>query len=167
VITRATDKFVEDGADLARRCDEARQRGFKVVLTNGTFDVVHVGHVRCLEEAKDLGDLLVVGINADASVRAYKGPERPLVPERERAEVVGALGCVDLVHIFQETTAEALLRLVRPHVWAKGTDYAEDTLPEGPVARELGALVAIVGDPKEHAATRLVAELRNRRQREE
>jgi len=115
----------------------------RVVLTNGVFDLLHVGHLRYLRSAKALGDILVVGINADASVRALK-PGRPLVPESERAELVAGLDPVDFAVIFAEPTADALLRAVRPAVYVKGADYSAATLPEAATARALGAELAFV-----------------------
>ena len=138
---------------LIARVAIARRNGARVVLANGCFDLLHVGHVRYLEGACALGDLLVVGINADEQVRKLKGEGRPLVPERERAEMVAALRAVDFVTIFQEPTVEALLRAVRPDIHAKGTDYTEETVPEREVVRSLGGRVAIVGDPKQHSTS--------------
>jgi rfaE bifunctional protein nucleotidyltransferase chain/domain len=115
----------------------------RVVLTNGVFDLLHVGHLRYLRQARALGDLLVVGINADATVRALK-PGRPLVPESERAELVAALEPVDYATIFAEATADALLRALRPSVYVKGADYTEATLPEAAIARALGAQLVFV-----------------------
>src|ERR671914_254623 len=115
----------------------ARKNGARIVFANGCFDLLHVGHVRYLEGARALGDLLVVGVNADEQVRALKGEGRPLVPERERAELVSALRAVDFVTIFNEPTVEALLRAVRPDIHAKGTDYTEETVPERDVVRSL------------------------------
>ncbi len=157
---RTSAKIILDRAGLVRRSEELRSSGLRIVLTNGTFDLLHVGHVRALEEARAQGDVLVVGINSDASVRAYKGPGRPVVPEAERAEIVAALGCVDLVTVFDEPTAEALIRAVRPAVHAKGQDYTEASVPERAVVLEVGGRVAIVGDPKDHAASDLIARIR-------
>lgn len=112
----------------ARDAARARRRGERVVFTNGCFDLLHVGHVRSLEEARRLGDRLVVGVNSDASVRRIKGPERPLLPARQRAEVLAALACVDRVVIFPESTPLALIRAIRPDVLAKGGDWAEDAI---------------------------------------
>lgn len=155
-------KIVSDRARLTRQLDQWRSAGRRIVLSNGTFDLLHVGHVRSLEDARTRGDVLVVGLNTDASVRTYKGPGRPVVPEGERAEIVAALACVDLVTLFDEPTAEQLIRLVRPDVWAKGRDYTEETLPEAAVVRELGGDIAIVGDPKDHAASDLIARIQER-----
>lgn len=131
----------------------ARKNGARVVLANGCFDILHVGHVRYLEAARALGDLLVVGVNSDAQVRQLKGEGRPFVPERERAEVVASLRAVDLVTIFNEPTVTELLLAVRPDIHAKGTDYTEDSVPEREVVRAYGGRVAIVGDPKNHSST--------------
>ncbi len=133
----------------------ARKNGARVVFANGCFDILHVGHVRYLEAARSLGDLLVVGVNGDEQVRALKGAGRPLVPERERAEVVASLRAVDLVTIFHEPTVEALLLAVRPDIHAKGTDYTEETVPERDVVRSFGGRVQIVGDPKDHSSTEM------------
>ena len=144
---------------LIARVAIARRNGARVVLANGCFDILHVGHVRYLEGARALGDLLVVGINSDEQVRALKGEGRPLVPERERAELIAALRVVDFVTIFNEPTVEALLRAIRPDVHAKGTDYTEETVPERDVVLSLGGRVAIVGDPKQHSTSEMVKSL--------
>jgi rfaE bifunctional protein nucleotidyltransferase chain/domain len=138
---------------LIARVAIARRSGARIVLANGCFDILHVGHVRYLEGARALGDLLVVGINSDEQVRALKGDGRPLVPERERAEMVAALRAVDFVTIFPEPNVESLLRSIRPDIHAKGTDYTEETVPERDVVRSLGGRVAIVGDPKHHSTS--------------
>jgi rfaE bifunctional protein nucleotidyltransferase chain/domain len=137
----------------------ARRHGARIVLANGCFDILHVGHVRYLEAAKGLGDLLVVGINSDEQVRRLKGTGRPFVPERERAEVIASLRAVDLVTIFNEPTVEALLAALRPDIHAKGTDYTEETVPEREAVRAYGGRVAIVGDPKDHSSSQMVMQL--------
>src|SRR5918998_4573121 len=141
---------------LIARVAIARKGGARVVFANGCFDILHVGHVRYLEAARALGDLLIVGVNGDAQVRALKGEGRPFVPERERAEVIAALRSVDLVTIFHEPTVEALLLAVRPDIHAKGTDYTAETVPERDVVRSYGGRVAIVGDPKDHSSTEMI-----------
>jgi D-glycero-beta-D-manno-heptose 1-phosphate adenylyltransferase len=141
---------------LIARVAIARKHGARIVLANGCFDILHVGHVRYLEGAKALGDLLVVGVNADAQVRQQKGEGRPFIPERERAEIVASIRAVDFVTVFQEPTVEALLLSLRPDIHAKGTDYTEETVPERDVVRSFGGRVAIVGDPKEHSSTEMV-----------
>jgi rfaE bifunctional protein nucleotidyltransferase chain/domain len=153
-------KITRDAGALERLVGEVRARGGRIVLTNGAFDLLHVGHVRSLEHAKSLGDLLVVAVNSDRSVRALKGPGRPIVPELERAEIVAALGCVDVVTIFDETTVEETIRRVRPHVHAKGRDYTAESVPERKLVESLGGTVAIVGDPKDHATSGLIERIR-------
>ncbi len=139
----------------------ARRNGARIVLANGCFDLLHVGHVRYLEAARALGDLLVVGVNSDAQARALKGAGRPFVNERERAEVVASLRAVDLVIIFHEPTVEGLLLAVRPDYHAKGTDYTEETVPERDVVRSYGGRVRIVGDPKDHSSTGMLLKVKS------
>jgi rfaE bifunctional protein nucleotidyltransferase chain/domain len=141
---------------LIARVAIARKHGARIVLANGCFDILHVGHIRYLEGAKALGDVLVVGINADEQVRAQKGEGRPVLPERERAELIAAIRAVDFVTIFPEPTVEQLLLSIRPDIHAKGTDYTEETVPERDVVRSYGGRVAIVGDPKDHSSTEMV-----------
>lgn len=135
--------MVVDLPALRAAVDAARSAGQRVVLTNGVFDLLHVGHLRYLRQARSEGDVLVVGINADASVRGLK-PGRPLVPESERAELVAALDPVDYAVVFAEPTADTLLRTVRPDVYVKGGDYTEATLPEAATVREVGARLVFV-----------------------
>ncbi len=141
---------------LIARVAIARRSGARIVLANGCFDILHVGHVRYLEAARGFGDMLVVAVNSDAQVRALKGEGRPFVPERERAEVIAALRAVDLVTIFHEPTVEALLLAIRPDIHAKGTDYTPDTIPERDVVRSYGGRVAVVGDAKDHSSTDVI-----------
>src|SRR5262245_3694378 len=131
----------------------AKQR---IALANGLFDLLHVGHVRYLEAAKREGDVLVVGINSDASAKELKGPGRPVVPQNERAEIVAALACVDYVTLFDEPTVEPLIRALAPVIHCKGTDYTPETVPERRAVLETGGRVAIVGDPKDHATRDLI-----------
>lgn len=138
-----------------------RRAGKRVVLTNGVFDLLHVGHLRSLRAARAEGDALIVGVNVDATVRSLKpGGGRPLVPEAERAELVAALEPVDAVVVFAEPTADALLRLVRPDVYVKGGDYADDTLPERVTAREVGAEVRFLPLVPGRSTTDLLRRLR-------
>ncbi len=141
---------------LIARVAIARKHGARIVLANGCFDILHVGHIRYLEGAKQLGDVLVVGVNSDEQVRMQKGEGRPLVPERERAEIIAAIRAVDFVTIFTEPTVEQLLLSIRPDIHAKGTDYTEDSVPERDVVRSFGGRVMIVGDPKDHSSTEMV-----------
>jgi D-glycero-beta-D-manno-heptose 1-phosphate adenylyltransferase len=129
---------------LLQRTAALRARRERLVLTNGCFDLLHVGHVRYLQAARRLGDFLVVGVNSDASVRQLKGPTRPVVPAVERAEVVAALGCVDAVVIFDSATAEPLVAALRPEVYVKGADYSEVTLPEARLVRAYGGTVTLL-----------------------
>ncbi len=134
----------------------ARAPELRVVLANGCFDVLHVGHVRYLEDARARGDLLVVALNTDESVRALKGPTRPLTPLAERAELVAALRCVDFVTVFGERDLELTLRALRPSVHAKGTDYTAQDVPEAAVDRELGIEIAICGDAKQRSSSAII-----------
>lgn len=136
-----------------------RKAGKRVVFTNGCFDLLHVGHLRYLEGAKSLGDILVVGINGDRSVRKLKGPGRPLMLEKARAELVAGFSCTDYVLIFPELTVEKTLLALRPHVHAKGSDYSADTVPERDVVRSFGGRVAIVGGPKVRSTRNLVKQV--------
>ncbi|MGB7068388.1 MAG: D-glycero-beta-D-manno-heptose 1-phosphate adenylyltransferase [Pyrinomonadaceae bacterium] len=133
-----------------------RNDGAKVVLANGCFDLIHAGHIRYLAGARALGDLLVVGINSDRQVKRLKGDGRPFIDEQERAEIIAALRCVDIVTVFDEPTVEELIIAIRPDVHAKGTDYTTETVPERDVVRSFGGQVAIVGDPKDHSSTQLI-----------
>ena len=139
-----------------------RAAGKSIAFANGVFDLLHVGHVRYLEGAAIEADRLVVAVNADSSVRALKGPDRPVLPEHDRAELVAALRCVDAVVVFDEATVTPLLELLKPDVHCKGTDYTEDTVPERHVVKSYGGRVAIVGDPKDHNTSTLLARLATR-----
>jgi rfaE bifunctional protein nucleotidyltransferase chain/domain len=130
-----------------------------IAMANGVFDLFHVGHLRYLEAAAALADVLVVAVNSDASTRAYKGPGRPVIPEAERAEIVAGLACVDHVLIFDEPNVERVLSVLRPDVHAKGTDYTEATVPERAIVEGYGGRVAICGDPKDHSSSALIEKL--------
>jgi len=150
---------------LRTRVEEWRRAGERIVLANGNFDLLHVGHVRYLRGAKELGGKLVVAINSDASVRVLKGEARPIMPEEERAEIVAALSDVDAVVIFPELDVRALIRELRPDIQAKGTDYTAETVPERDVVGEYGGRVAIVGDAKDHSTSEIIrSRLSSRRQ---
>ena len=140
-----------------------RQAGKSVALTNGLFDLLHVGHLRSLEGAAAEADLLVVAINSDRSARQLKGPSRPVIPEDERAELVAGFAVVDYVTVFDELDARVLLRAVRPDVHCKGSDYTADTVPEADLAEELGWRVTIVGDAKRHATSSLIERIKKPR----
>ena len=145
--------------ELITRINAERENGARVVLANGCFDVLHVGHVRYLAGARELGDVLVVGVNSDEQVALLKGPGRPVLPENERAELVAALESVSYVTVFNEPTVEELLLALKPDIHAKGTDYTEDSVPERDVVRSYGGRVAIVGDPKDHSTSAILTRL--------
>ncbi len=154
-----TEAVILDRQQLIEHVQAARESGAQIVLANGCFDVLHVGHVRYLAGARELGDVLVVGINSDEQVARLKGPGRPVLPANERAELVASLESVTYVTIFDEPTVEDLLLMLKPDVHAKGTDYTEDTVPERAVVRSYGGRVAIVGDPKDHSTSAILTRL--------
>ena len=156
---RSLDATILERNELAERVSDLRAEGAAVVFANGCFDLFHVGHLRYLEGAAALGDVLVVAINSDRQARELKGEGRPFTPENERAEIVAALKCVDFVTIFDEPTVEELLLALKPDFHAKGTDYTVDTVPEREVVRSYGGTVAIVGDPKDHSSTEIIERL--------
>jgi len=157
----SADNKVLDRNALRERVAQWRHAGERIILTNGCFDVLHVGHIRYLRGAKALGGRVVVAVNDDASVRALKGEGRPRMPAAERAEIVSALEPVDAVVIFSEPDVRALLRELRPDIHAKGTDYTAETVPERDVVAEYGGRVAIVGDPKDHSTSDLLRKWKN------
>jgi rfaE bifunctional protein nucleotidyltransferase chain/domain len=147
-------------AEVRLRVGETKAAGRTVALGNGCFDILHVGHVRYLQAARAEADALVVGVNADASVRRLKGPGRPILPAEERALLVASLRAVDHVVLFEEDDVRGLLLALRPDVHCKGTDYTPETVPERDVVRSYGGRVAIVGDPKDHDTRNLIARIR-------
>ncbi len=147
--------------ELIKHVESAREADARIVFANGCFDVLHVGHVRYLAGARALGDVLIVGVNSDAQVAIQKGAGRPVLPATERAEIVDALEPVTYVTIFDEPTVEQLLLALKPDVHAKGTDYTTETVPERDVVRSYGGQVAIVGDPKDHSTSAIIARLGN------
>ena len=151
-----TKSKILDRAALRRQVQRWRQAGEHITLANGCFDLLHVGHVRYLHAAKELGGRLIVAINSDDSVRSLKGEGRPLMPAEERAEILAALSDVDAVVVFPERDVRALIGEIRPDVQAKGTDYTADSVPEADTVREYGGEVAIVGDPKKHSASEII-----------
>jgi D-glycero-beta-D-manno-heptose 1-phosphate adenylyltransferase len=142
---------------------EHKKRGHRIVFANGCFDALHVGHVRYLQGARIEGDVLIVGVNDDASVAALKGTGRPILGESARAQLVAAVRAVDYVVLFGESSVESLLEQLRPDVHAKGTDYTAETVPERAAAARLGIRVAIVGDPKDHSTRELLESVRQAR----
>jgi rfaE bifunctional protein nucleotidyltransferase chain/domain len=152
-------------SDLPALRARARRAGKSIALANGIFDLFHVGHLRYLEGAKALADVLVVAVNSDASTRRNKGPDRPVVPEAERAEIVAALACVDHVVVFGSRTVVPLIRKLRPDVHVKGTDYTPETIPEAAEVARFGGRAAVAGDPKDHSTTDILRRLSPRRRR--
>jgi rfaE bifunctional protein nucleotidyltransferase chain/domain len=138
----------------------AKQRDRKIVFANGCFDVLHVGHIRYLQGAKDAADILVVGVNGDDSVRELKGEGRPVMPAKERAELVASIKGVDYVTIFNERSPARLLGVLKPDFQAKGTDYTPDAVPEAEVVKSYGGRVIIVGDPKDHSTSAILEKMR-------
>jgi len=158
-MREAASKIVSRDA-LRQGLTEHKRHGRRIVLANGCFDTLHVGHIRYLEGARREGDILVVGVNADSSVCNLKGPGRPVLDENARAQLVAALRSVDYVVLFAEPNVEALLEELRPGVHAKGTDYTVESVPERAVAARLGIRVAIVGDPKDHSTRDFLESIR-------
>ena len=145
--------------EAGRLAERLHAEGRRIVLANGCFDLLHVGHVRYLDAARRLGDVLFVGVNSDAAVARLKGPGRPLMPAAERVEVLSALRAVDHVVVFDDDTADALIAAIRPDVHAKGTDYTPESVPERETVRAYGGRVAIVGDPKAHATRDVIGRI--------
>ena len=155
-----TARFIPDHDELARVVASLKAEGKTVVFVNGCFDLLHVGHIRYLRGAKAEGDVLLLALNDDASVRGNKGEGRPVQPEGELVEVVSALEMVDLVTLFSDPTVDALLDHLRPDVHAKGTDYTEETVPERETVLAYGGRIAIVGDRKDHSSSSLLTVIR-------
>ena len=152
-------KVLLDRHELLSAINTHKGKGQKIVLTNGCFDLIHVGHMRCLKGAKEEGDILIVGVNSDASMRALGKQGRPLMPENERLEILSAIIYIDYLTLFSEPTVDNLLQWIRPHVYAKGTDYTEENVPERKTALSINARIAIVGDPKNHSSTAYLKEI--------
>ena len=149
-------------SELTAIVQDLRAEGKRLILTNGTFDILHVGHVRYLEAARALGDILVVGVNSDTSARGNKGPGRPVVPGNERAEIIAALRCVDYVTIFDEPTAIHLVQTLRPDIYVKGGDYdGSKPLPEAEAAHAYGGKVQIIPFVPGHSASDLIAQIKS------
>ena len=155
-MTQSSQAKVLSREQLVSRVAEWRADGETIVLANGGFDLLHVGHVRYLQAAKKLGGRLVVAVNSDDSVRALKGEGRPVMPEGERAEMVAALASVDAVVIFSELDVRGIIRDIHPDIHAKGTDYTPESVPEADLVRAHGGRVEIVGDPKNHSTTEII-----------
>jgi len=150
--------------DLKKIIQAEKSKGKKVIFANGVFDILHVGHIRYLKGARELGDILVVAVNSDASVKSYKGDDRPHTPEAERLEILASLDMIDYLVLFSDPDVGRLLLELEPHVQAKGTDYTEETVPEKDIVASYGGKVAIVGDPKDHSSTEMIQKVRNKSQ---
>jgi D-glycero-beta-D-manno-heptose 1-phosphate adenylyltransferase len=153
-------KTAKDLQELAGKVRQHQSQRKRVILANGCFDILHGGHVSYLEESRACGDILVVGLNSDVSVRALKGDLRPICDEPERIAVLEALRCVDHIIVFHEATCENLLRTLRPDAHAKGTDYTAETVPERAVSDELGIETVITGCPKENATKTMIRKVK-------
>jgi rfaE bifunctional protein nucleotidyltransferase chain/domain len=149
-------KFIRDHSTLLEVVDRLKAEGKTIAFTNGCFDLLHVGHIRCLREAKAQGDVLIVAVNSDESMRKLKRLGRPVMPEEDRIEILEALECVDYLTLFSDDRVDRLLLSLRPHIHAKGTDYTEETVPERETVLSYGGRIAIVGDPKSHSTTDLI-----------
>jgi len=152
-------EVILDRSVLAERVKALQAQGKKVVFTNGCFDLLHVGHVRYLRGAKALGDVLILALNTDESIRRLKGPQRPLMSLEDRLGVLSAFEMVDLVTAFDEDTAVPILTALKPDIQAKGTDYTTESIPEKDAVAAFGGEVAVVGDPKDHSSRDLIGEI--------
>jgi rfaE bifunctional protein nucleotidyltransferase chain/domain len=150
----------KDVTHLQQHVENLKKQHKKIVFTNGGFNILHVGHIRSLQDAKQLGDVLVVAVNSDASLRRLKGVNYPLIPEDERLEVLAALECVDVLTLFSEPTVDSLLLKLKPHIHAKGTDYTKESVPERETVLSYGGEIAIVGDAKDHASSSIISRIR-------
>jgi rfaE bifunctional protein nucleotidyltransferase chain/domain len=154
------DKIFKDVTLLQHQVENLKKQHKKIVFTNGGFNILHVGHIRSLQNAKQLGDVLVVAVNSDDSLRRLKGVNYPLIPEDERLEVLAALECVDVLTLFSEPTVDSLLLKLKPHIHAKGTDYTKESVPERETVLSYGGEIAIVGDAKDHASSSIISRIR-------
>ncbi len=160
---RSKDKIHTSHKELVTILSALKSQGKTLVLTNGVFDLLHVGHVRCLEDARARGDFLIVAVNDDDSAAALKGKGHPVQPLEERMELLASMWFVDYVTGFSEPTVEALLRKIQPTVYAKGTDYTLKTLPERDVVKELDIKAVFVGDKKVHSTTKILARIKKKK----
>lgn len=149
-------EIVRSVKELSRRLAKAKREGKKIVFANGVFDILHVGHIRYLRGAKALGDILIVAVNSDKSVKRLKSPHLPITPQNERLEILSCLDCVDYLILFEDETVDRILRVLKPDIHAKGTDYTKKTVPERETVLSYGGRVAITGDRKNHSTTNLI-----------
>jgi len=146
--------------ELIKIRDNLKQKGKTVVFCNGCFDLIHVGHIRYLKAAKDLGDVLILALNSDDSIRKLKGKGRPLMPLAERIEILSEFPFIDYITSFNEKTVSNLLKILKPDIHAKGTDYTEKTVPERETVLDYGGSIAITGDPKNHSASEIINKIK-------
>lgn len=158
---RFLQKFIQDRSDLAEQVSQYHHNQQRLVFTNGCFDLLHAGHVTYLEQAKALGDILIVGLNSDESVRGLKGAQRPLNPLRDRAIVLCGLASVDHVIPFAESTPIEIIKIIRPDIYVKGGDYTPETLPEAPVVQELGGMIKILSFVGDRSTTKLIQKIQS------
>ena len=156
------DKIIKDIDRLVQIINKLKAKGKKIVFGNGCFDILHVGHIRYLKGARDLGDFLIIAVNSDSSARAIKGSDGLIMPEDERLEILAAIEHIDYVTIFAEPTVENLLLKLKPHIHAKGTDYTKETVPERNTVASYGGQIAIVGDEKNHSSTEIKSHFRDK-----
>ncbi len=154
------DKIIKDLNQLAHHIEGLKKKNKKIVFTNGGFNILHVGHIRSLRDAKSRGDVLVVAVNSDASLRLLKGEHYPIIPEDERLEILSAIECVDVLTLFSEPTVTNLLLKIKPHIHAKGTDYTKESVPERETVLSYGGEIAIVGDAKDHSSASIISRIR-------
>ncbi len=154
-------KYFDNHDVLANILRGLQSQGKRIVFTNGSFDILHVGHVRCLRDARSRGDFLVVALNTDKSIRAYKDPTLPVFPLAERVEMLESLACVDYITHFDEETADELLKKLKPDAHAKGTDYREETVPERDTVRGYGGQILICGDKKSHSSREVIRKVQH------
>jgi rfaE bifunctional protein nucleotidyltransferase chain/domain len=156
-------KFVPDHDELENVVKGLQSQGKVVVLTSGTFDLLHVGHLRCLRDARSRGDFLVLAVQSDRAVRRHRHASLPIIPEKERVELLEALDCVDYVTLFHEESTEKLLLELKPNIYAMGTDYKANTIPERETVLSYGGRILIVGDPKKHSTTEILQRVKSLR----
>lgn len=160
-LSKMSQKIIKDWELLSQYVDDLRNNNKVIVFTNGGFNLLHVGHIRSLTDAKCRGDILVVAVNSDSSLQAIKGEHYPIIPEDERLEVLAALECVDYLTLFSDLTVERLLLKLKPHIHAKGSDYTHETVPERDTVLSYGGKIAIVGDPKHHSTTDIIHRIKS------
>ncbi len=148
--------------ELKAIVSQIRASGRRIVFANGCFDLMHAGHIRYLQGARALGNVLILGVNSDACVTALKGKGRPLQAEADRAEILASMDCVDYVLLFDAPTVDGILKELKPDIHAKGTDYTEENVPERETVRAYGGRIAIVGDPKDHSTRDLIQTILSR-----